>query len=432
MSGTQHSLTERRIKATQPPETGYTLLWDQGPSRIPGFGLRVTAAGARSFILDYRIHGRKRRYTIGRWPAWSAQAARERAAKLLRDAQADHDPLEQRDAARKAQANTLGKYLEGPYTEHQRRKKSGEQTLAMIRRSFAGLLNKPLPALNKSDIAGWRRQREAEGLKFPTIKRHFDGLQGLLNHAVRDEHLQANPLAGLKLEKPASTEQEQLEAVTARKMLNADETAALFAGLEAFNEEKRAQRRRSRAHGKPHLPDLDAVPFAHVAVPWFRLAYFTGFRPGDLFGLRWEHIDLKNQRIRKVIEKTAAHNDKPQTFPLSPAAVATLRDWWNQNGKPTTGYVFGSGRTGGRMDKHAMQRPWHHVRKLGGLPKDVDIYTLRHNFASQLIKTGTDLFTVSKLMAHTDIQTTINNYAHLAPDHAAEAVAKLPGAINDQ
>lgn len=428
MGGNSHSLTERRIKAAQPPEKGYTLLWDQGPNRIPGFGIRITAAGARSFILDYRMYGRKRRYTIGRWPAWSAQAARERAAKLLRDAQADHDPLEKRDAARKAQANTLAKYLDGPYSDHQARRKSGAQTLAMIRNSFAGLLSKPLPALSKDDIAAWRRKREAEGLKFATIKRHFDGLQGLLNHAVREEHLQANPLAGLKLDKPASTEDEQLEAVTARKMLSDDETAALFDGLEVFNGDKRAQRRRSRAHGKPHLPDLDAVPFAHVAVPWFRLAYFTGFRPGDLFGLRWEHVDFGQRQIRKVIEKTAAHSDKPHTFPLSPAAESTLLQWWEQNGKPKTGYVFPSSKTGGRMDKHAMQKPWRNVRKLGGLPEDVDIYTLRHNFASQLIKAGTDLFTVSKLMAHTDIQTTINNYAHLAPDHAAEAVAKLPGA----
>ncbi|MDP1136801.1 tyrosine-type recombinase/integrase, partial [Klebsiella pneumoniae] len=68
------------------------------------------------------------------------------------------------------------------------------------------------------------------------------------------------------------------------------------------------------------------------------------------------------------------------------------------------------------------------IRALGGLPDDVDIYSLRHNFASQLIRAGTDLFTVSKLMAHSDIQTTIENYAHLAPDHAAEAVARLPGA----
>lgn len=424
-------LTERAIKAAKPPAKGYTLLWDSGPKRVPGFGLRITGADARSFILDYRISGRKRRYTIGRWPAWSAQAARERAGALLRGIEAGNDPLEQREAAREAQTNTLGKYLAGPYTEHQRRKKSGELTLAMIRRSFADLLTRPLPSLKKSDIAAWRKKREADGLKFPTIKRHLDGLQGLLNHAVKEEQISANPLAGLKLDKPASTEAEQLEAVTARKILSADEAAAFFAGLDAFDQEKREQRRRSRAHGKKHLSDLDNAPFAHVAVPWLRLAYFTGFRPGDLFGLRWEHVDWQQHQIRKVIEKTAAHHDKPQTFPLSPAAESTLAQWWDQHGKPQTGYVFKSERTGGRMDKHSMQRPWARIKERGSLPTEIDIYTLRHNFASQLIKAGTDLFTVSKLMAHTDIKTTIDNYSHLAPDHAADAVLNLPGAAHE-
>ena len=423
-----HGLTERAIKGAKAPAKGYALIWDSGPKRIPGFGLRITSSDARSFILDYRISGRKRRYTIGRWPAWSALAARERAGKLLRGVEAGNDPLEQRETARAAQTNTLGKYLDGPYSEYQGHKKSGKLTLAMIRRSFADLLNHPMPGIKKSDIAAWRKKREAEGLKFQTIKRHFDGLQGLLNHATKEQQIEANPLAGLKLDKPASTEQEQLEAVTGRKILSVEEVEGFFAGLEAFNQEKRDQRRRSRTHGKKHLPDLDKVPFAHAAVPWLRLAYFTGFRPGDLFGLRWEHIDWQQHQIRKVIEKTAAHVEKPQTFPLSPAAESTLVQWWKQNGKPKTGHVFESDRTSGRMDKHSMQRPWSRIKQLGNLPGEIDIYTLRHNFASQLIKAGTDLFTVSKLMAHTDIKTTIDNYSHLAPDHAADAVLNLPGA----
>ncbi|MFO7764684.1 MAG: site-specific integrase [Wenzhouxiangellaceae bacterium] len=424
-------LTERALKAAKPPEKGYSLIWDSGSNRIPGFAARVTSAASCSFVLDYRIWGRKRRITIGRWPAWSVQAARERAAKLYREVQTGDDPLEARAASRDAASNTLGKYLADEYADHQRHKKSGEQTLSIIRNSFDALLNKPLPAITKADIKAWRARRESDGLKFQTIKRHFDALQGLLNHAAKNGAIEANPLHGHKLDRPASTEQEQLERVTARKMLDETEVKALFAGLDAFSEHKRDQRRRSRAHGKTHLPDLDALPFAHVAVPWLRLAYFTGFRPGDLFGLRWEHIELDKQRIRKVIEKTADHRPEPRIFPLSPAAVDTLRAWWQQSGKPTSGYVFKSERTGGRMDKHAMQKPWKQIKELGKLPEDIELYSLRHNFASQLIRAGTDIFTVSKLMAHTDIQTTIDNYAHLAPDHAAQAVANLPGADHE-
>lgn len=69
-----------------------------------------------------------------------------------------------------------------------------------------------------------------------------------------------------------------------------------------------------------------------------------------------------------------------------------------------------------------MQKPWATVRKLSGLPEDLHLYSLRHNFASQLVMAGIDLLTVSKLMAHSDIQTTIQFYAHLRPDHSRDAV----------
>ena len=44
---------------------------------IAGFGLRVTEKGAKSFILNYVIHGRERRYTIGSLGEYTAETARD-------------------------------------------------------------------------------------------------------------------------------------------------------------------------------------------------------------------------------------------------------------------------------------------------------------------------------------------------------------------
>jgi site-specific recombinase XerD len=60
-----------------------------------------------------------------------------------------------------------------------------------------------------------------------------------------------------------------------------------------------------------------------------------------------------------------------------------------------------------------------------GVENLTKLHTLRHTFASHLVMNGVDLPTVMKLMGHSDIQTAMI-YAHLAPDHLANAVTKLP------
>jgi Arm DNA-binding domain len=62
-------VSQRSVKAAKPPAEGNRIFYED---KAPGFGLRVTAAGVKSFALNYSITGRERRITIGRWPEWSA------------------------------------------------------------------------------------------------------------------------------------------------------------------------------------------------------------------------------------------------------------------------------------------------------------------------------------------------------------------------
>ncbi|RUV29190.1 DUF4102 domain-containing protein, partial [Mesorhizobium sp. M1A.T.Ca.IN.004.03.1.1] len=62
------------------PATGNKITYDDD---VKGFGIRVTAGGARSFILNYRTRsGLERRYTIGARPDWKTGPAREEAKNL--------------------------------------------------------------------------------------------------------------------------------------------------------------------------------------------------------------------------------------------------------------------------------------------------------------------------------------------------------------
>ena len=73
-------ISETTVKAAKPPASGYVILFDD---KDEGFGVRVTAAGAKSFILNYRVGREKRRMTIGKWPQWTADAARNEVKKKL-------------------------------------------------------------------------------------------------------------------------------------------------------------------------------------------------------------------------------------------------------------------------------------------------------------------------------------------------------------
>ena len=68
-------------------QQGNKITYDGGDpkKRVRGFGVRVTASGARAFILNYRAGGTERRYTIGSFPDWSVSTAREEAKRLRRE-----------------------------------------------------------------------------------------------------------------------------------------------------------------------------------------------------------------------------------------------------------------------------------------------------------------------------------------------------------
>ena len=68
----------------------------QGAKVPRGFGVRVTAAGSRAFVLNYRLRGREHRFTIGAWPDWSALKAVREARDLRQRVDRGENPIEDR------------------------------------------------------------------------------------------------------------------------------------------------------------------------------------------------------------------------------------------------------------------------------------------------------------------------------------------------
>ena len=69
------------------------FLWD---TELPMFGCKITPKGRRVFLLQYRIKGRQRRYTIGTHGVLTAQEARNIARNLLHEVVLGRDPADRK------------------------------------------------------------------------------------------------------------------------------------------------------------------------------------------------------------------------------------------------------------------------------------------------------------------------------------------------
>jgi integrase len=160
-----------------------------------------------------------------------------------------------------------------------------------------------------------------------------------------------------------------------------------------------------------HLVEtLDSWPCKQSA-DFVRICLFTGMRKSEVMKLTWECVDLD----RKTITIRDPKGGITTTIPISDAAAAVFH-----NIDRISNYVI-PGVNGGM--KKSFRNPWYCIRTKAGLPEKYRLHGLRHNFASQLVSSGTDLYTVSKLLTHKDVRTS-ERYAHLSNEALRMAAQK--------
>lgn len=87
-------LTKRSIDHLLLPIAGKAIFWDD---ELRGFGIRVTAKGSKSFVLDYRFKSHQRRITIGPYGELTPSEARAEAIRLKAAIRSGTDPLAERE-----------------------------------------------------------------------------------------------------------------------------------------------------------------------------------------------------------------------------------------------------------------------------------------------------------------------------------------------
>lgn len=86
-------LTDAAVRRMRPPATGRLEVWD---AALPGFGVRITDKGRRSWVLMSRYRGRPIRVTVGAWPATGLAEARSLARDVIHELARGEDPRRKR------------------------------------------------------------------------------------------------------------------------------------------------------------------------------------------------------------------------------------------------------------------------------------------------------------------------------------------------
>jgi len=168
------------------------------------------------------------------------------------------------------------------------------------------------------------------------------------------------------------------------------------------------------------LDAIDQDPNIQAA-NFMRMALFTGMRRGELFKLKWDDVNFE----RGFIHIRQPKGGQDQKIPLNQAAQELLAR------HPRTGsaYVF-PGREGAQRTD--INKQVSRIKEAAGLPKDFRaLHGLRHVYASMLASSGkVDLYTLQKLLTHKSAAMT-QRYAHLR-DEALRRASDLAGDLLTQ
>ncbi len=357
------------------------FVWD---TELIGFGLKVTPAGRKIYICQYRAGGRVRRYTIGLHGHYTPEEARREAARVLGKVADGQDPLKEKTDYRKAPIlkELAERYLE----EHAATKKK----LSSYKRDKSLIDRFIVPAL------GWKKVDEVT--RGEVAKLHHDigqatpiqanralaCLSKMMTMAIRwgwkaDE---TNPCRLIERYKENKRE----------RFLSGDELARLGAALAEVEREG------------------SELPSVVTAV---RLLLFTGCRRDEILSLKWEHVDFQMGCLRLPDSKTGS-----RMVTLATPASEVLASTERLLGNP---YVCPGMRAGGHLV--GITRPWERICERAGLV-GLRLHDLRHSFASVGAAAGLGLPIIGKLLGHTQAATT-QRYAHLHQDPLRAAAEEI-------
>ncbi len=223
---------------------------------LPGFFLRVTPAGVKSYGIMYRHAGQLKRYTIGTTDQWELAAARDEARERIREAARGDDPAAKKKKGRVAE--TFGQLAEAFIDQYaKKRKRSWVEDKRIVDVYLKPLKPIKAGAVTRSDV---RSIIEKIADQAPIMaNRVFACIRKIYRWGIGQDIVAETPCFGLQapgVEKSRN------------RVLSNDEIKKVWKAFEA------------------NSSDSTEV---------YKLRLLTAQRGGEVMGMRWDEVDLKTR-----------------------------------------------------------------------------------------------------------------------------------------
>jgi integrase len=348
------SLTAKIIRDAK-PGTRNRIEWD---GEVKGLGLRITKAGAKSFVLSYRADGRKRLMTLGRKSEMGLAKARELAGAALVRVRGGADPLEE-----KAQHKILPTVAEGVdqfLNQYLPARKAKGRMADRTEKEYTRQAHKHiLPKLGRKRISDVTKS-DVERMLAPLPPIMANRVRALVSSMFTQfEHWEYRP----QHSNPARGIERALEEARDRT-LTETELSALGKALDG----------------------LDGNPGAILAI---RLAAITGLRIGEVQDMRWEDIDFESGAVVLPQTKTGR-----RIHTLPSAALSLLAE------TPHLGTCVIPGRSPNYpLDYSSIQRHWTRACEAAGV-KGVRLHDLRRTIMTEAAALGVGAHLLRDMVGH--------------------------------
>lgn len=355
-----------------------------------GLVLRVAPSGRKTWCYYYRPLGtrRKRRLTLGTYPTLKLGKARKQALDKRRAVEVNgEDPATDKAALKAIEtfARLADWYLTDYAMKHKRPKSWAEDARIIKRELLPAWRDRKAHDISRADVRALLRgiaERPA-----PVMANRVLALISRIYTRALEEDIPgivANP--ALRLPKPGGDEHGRV------RVLTDDEIRRLWAVLEDV---KRLKRRGDE--------DEETAAISPMIARGLQVLLLTGQRPGEVFRMKWAHVDLEAKWWE--LPETATKNHVAHRVPLTDRVVALLEEARDQ-GPDGSKWVF-AGIKGGSVAARALKAGSELARAKDEhgellLPFSFHRHDLRRTCATNLAKAGVSNATISRVLNHVD------------------------------